>query len=98
MVRRHLAGRDSVDRTVAIVVLLCVVAAMSAQAFHFHCRSEAGAANHCPLCEADSGPLPVAIDAGVFASPVSRFIQAVAETDQSESTLGSNLFVRPPPS
>ena len=90
------AGRGC--KLFAILLLLLVATAISAQAVHFHSPSEITSARHCTLCEVAPGILPaLTVDILLTARPV----QAV-EADELQTSLqfpeGSNLSVRPPPS
>ena len=81
----------------AILLLLLVATAISAQTFHLHSSTEAASARHCTLCEVAPGILP-AITISILA--ITRLAQPV-EMDELQTSLqfpeGSNLSVRPPP-
>jgi|SRR5579859_2398752 len=97
MLVRHLAGANRLYRSLAILVLFCVAATMSAQSFHFHAKGESRSATHCNLCEAATAPLPASIASTVMISDLSAMVEVAPTATTLQSSEGSNLFVRPPP-
>jgi len=90
------ASRNS--KIFSILLLLLVVAAISAQTFHLHSSTEPPTARHCTLCEVAPGILPVLT---VNIPTAARLVHPVevAELQASLQFCGaSNLSVRPPPS
>lgn len=97
MLVRHWVGANRLYRSLAILVLFCVAATMSAQSFHFHAKGESRSATHCNLCEAAVAPLPISIASAVVSSDLSAIAEVAPTATTSQSPEGSNLFVRPPP-
>src|SRR5436305_8900773 len=94
---RHWVGANRVYRSIALLVLFCVTATMSAHSFHFHSKGEPRSATHCNLCEAAAAPLPVSIASTVVISELSVMMEVAPFVTALQSSEGSNLFVRPPP-
>ena len=97
MLVRHWVGANRLYRSLAILVLFCVAATMSAQSFHFHSKGESRSATHCNLCEAAAAPLPVSIASTAVISGLSVMVEVAPSPTTLQSPEGSNLFVRPPP-
>lgn len=82
----------------ALFVLLLVTLAISAQAIHFHSHAEAGSTSHCVLCETGGVTLPVLAIILQSSGGSHVPIELPTITAARQSTEGSNLAVRPPPS
>jgi len=89
------AGRGC--KVFAILLLLLVATAISAQTFHLHSSNDAVSARHCTLCEVAPGIVPV-LPVSIFSTTCPVQSVEVNELEFSlQSPEGSNLSVRPPP-
>src|SRR5437762_1796566 len=81
-----------------LLLLLFVVAAMSAQTFHFHSQTGTVSPTHCTLCDVLTSPPPVLYVVVIATWRPLEAVEAVILPGALQSATGSNLSVRPPPS
>ncbi len=98
MLVHDFAGRQRAFRMGALVVLLLVTVAISAQAIHFHSAAEAASTSHCVLCETGGITLPVLAIVLECSGDSNLTLEKPTITVAHQSPEGSNLAVRPPPS